>query len=143
MASTVDRLKAIHRRVFDDFEYIHDIEKWKVPDYWLSKQDILAMSILGKWKGDCDDMALIVRHFARLDDIPNRLVFCWVPEANGYHLGLEHEGWFSDCRYPHLMRRDDVPYEWISLSGFQAGDKWHYVDGFDHTQPWPHERGFA
>jgi hypothetical protein len=35
-ADQLRQLKAIHRHEFDRFTYIHDIEKWKTPDYWIS-----------------------------------------------------------------------------------------------------------
>jgi predicted transglutaminase-like cysteine proteinase len=139
-ADQLRALKRIHRAVFDAFTYVPDPVKWKSPDYWVSKQDILSMSVAGRYEGDCDDFALIVRHECRLADLPNRLVFCWVPQAAGYHLVLESDGWTSDCNHPHLTERDVIPYEWISMSGFERGDPWHYIKGFDHTQPWPHLR---
>lgn len=139
-AEQLANLKRIHRVVFDAFTYVRDEDKWKKPEYWMDKKDILSQSFAGQYEGDCDDFALIVRHECRLADIPNRLIFCWVPQANGYHLGLEAEGWFSDCNHPHLMERDLVPYEWISMSGYERGDDWHYIKGFDHTKPWPHLR---
>lgn len=45
--STADRLTDIHRKVFDDFTYIHDTVKWKKPEYWVSKQDIQATNGIG------------------------------------------------------------------------------------------------
>ena len=140
--STADQVAgfaAIHRRTFDAFKYVPDPERWATAEYWAGKQDILAMAKTGHYDGDCDDMALIVRHECRQCDIPTRLVFCHVP-GGGYHLAIECDGWISDCRYPHISRRDDLDYEWISLSGYNPGEPWRYAEGFDHTQPWPHER---
>lgn len=141
---TADQLRqfqAIHRHEFDRFDYVPDPTKWRTPDYWISRQEVLAMST-GRASGDCEDYAAIVRAGCREMVIPQRLIFCYVPpqggQEGGYHIGLEADGWFSDCNHPHLIERDFVPYVWISLSGYKAGDPWHYVAGFDPDQPWPH-----
>lgn len=146
---TADQLSAfkdIHRRTFDNFDYVHDIEKWKTPEYWLSEQDVIAAREIvlagGRYSGDCEDLALIERPECRLAGIPTRLLFCWVPQARGYHIGLV-DAWgkhFADCNHPHLVDADLFPYEPISLSGLKKGEDWHYVKGFDHTKPWPHLR---
>lgn len=143
-ADQLRQLRAIHRHEFDRFDYVRDLAKWRTPEYWISRQEVLAMAT-GRASGDCEDYAAIVRASCRAAlpiAIPHRLVFCWVPPANGqeggYHIGLEANGWFSDCIHPHLIERDLVPYVWISLSGFEAGEPWHYVKGFDPDQPWPH-----
>lgn len=137
-ADQLRALKRIHRIVFDAFTYVPDPVKWQLPDYWVNKQDILSMGLAGRYEGDCDDFALIVRHECRMAGVPNRLVFCWVPEAAGYHLVLESDGWISDCNHPHLTERDMIPYDWISMSGFERGDPWYYLKGFNPAAPWPH-----
>lgn len=139
-AEQLAKLKRIHELVHRSFIYAPDAEKWKKPEYWMDKKDILSQSFAGQYEGDCDDFALIVRHECRLSDIPNRLVFCWYEPGRGYHLVLEADGWVSDCNRPYLTEREMLPYEWISMSGYERGDDWHYVKGFDFTNPWPHEK---
>lgn len=129
-----------HRCINDKFIYKHDIERWKTPEHWLSTQDMLAMDALGEYEDDCDGHALLVRRECRALVLPTRLVFCWIPQARGYHLGLEHGGWWSCCNHPHIIERERTGYEYISMSGFEKGEDWHYIKGFDHTQPWPHLR---
>jgi len=136
----LDALRKAHRFVFDHFTYVPDPEKWKTPDYWLSVKEVLSQSITGKYEGDCDDFALIMRHECRQADIPNRLCFCWVPEASGYHLVMEAGGWIADNRYPHLMTRDLLYYEWVMHSGYERGDDWHYTKPFTPDTIWPHLR---
>jgi predicted transglutaminase-like cysteine proteinase len=137
----VEQFRHIHRQTFDAFEYVPDERKWKTNEYWVHGKDILAMAKVGHYRGDCEDLALIERHACRQIDLPNRLVFCWVPRANGYHIILECGGWIADCNHPHIMRRDDLDYlyRWISISGYNPGDPWHYVKGFDPAAPWPHQ----
>lgn len=141
-ADQLRQFKAIHRHEFDRFDYVPDPVKWQTPEHWISRQEVAAMAC-GRASGDCEDIAAIVRARCRELGIPTRLVFCWVPPANGqpggYHIGVEADGWFSDCNHPYLIERDLVPYVWISVSGFEAGDAWHFVAGFDPAQPWPHE----
>lgn len=145
IADQLRQLRAIHRHEFDRFDYVHDPVKWRTPEYWISRQEVIAMAA-GRASGDCEDYAAIVRAACRAAlpvAIPHRLVFCWVPpqgaQPGGYHIGAEAGGWFADCRYPHLMERDFVPYVWISLSGYLPGEPWHWVRGFDHAAPWPHQ----
>lgn len=141
-ADQLDQLKAIHRREFDRFDYVPDLERWRTPEYWISRQEILAAGA-GRQRGDCEDLVLIERAACRAAGIPHRLMFCWVPprgaQPGGYHLGLEADGWFADCNHAHLTARDLVPYVWISVSGYEAGEPWHYVKGFDPAAPWPHQ----
>lgn len=150
MPLTADQLTAfgaIHRRNFDLFDYQYDIDKWKTPEYWLSEQDVIAARQLVstglRFSGDCEDFALVGRGDTDILLIPTRLLFCWVPSVRGYHItlldGFGH--WSSDCNNPHIVDAKLFPYVPISMSGLKKGDKWWYVDGFDHTRPWPHLRG--
>lgn len=133
-----------HWRVHRNFGYKPDIERWGTPEHWLSAQDMLAMDELDEYEDDCDGHALLVRRECRTLKLPSRLVFCWVPpkgdQPGGYHLGLECGGWWSCCHRPRIIERDQTGFEFISMSGFEKGEDWHYVKGFDHTQPWPHLR---
>jgi hypothetical protein len=129
-----------HWRIYRDFRYKPDIDRWKTPEHWLSTQDMLAMDELGEYEDDCDGGALLVRRECRRCCAPMPRM-CWVPAAKGYHLGLEHGGWWSCCHRTHVIERDKTGFEYISMSGFEKGEDWHYVKGFDHTQPWPHLKG--
>jgi len=139
-ADQLRRLEAIHRHEYDRFRYVSDAEKWGTQEHWLSCRDVAAMAT-GRSEGDCEDFAAIVRAACREAGIPTRLVFCWVPKERGYHIVLEADGWISDCNRPYLTERDIIDnYEWISLSGYEPGEPWHYVKGFDTSAPWPHLR---
>lgn len=141
-AEQLATLEDIHRETFDNFEYVPDPVKWKTPEYWVSVKEVVEMLAEVKQRGDCEDYAAIVRYKCRLAGIKTRLVFCWVPpqgeQPGGYHIGVEADGWFSDCNHIFLIERDRVPYIWIELSGFEPGETWHYIKPFDPTQPWPH-----
>jgi hypothetical protein len=136
------KLGDIHREVFDNFEYISDAKLWATPDYWVTNQDIITMTEIGEFKGDCDDFALIIRYFCREHNIPSQLLFCWVPNGNppGYHLATYFYGYYSDCNHPFIMHQNEVNMIPISLSGFEKGEPWHYVKSFDYKAPWPHQR---
>ena len=48
-----------HWRIYRDFRYKPDIDRWKTPEHWLSTQDMLAMDELGEYEDDCDGGALL------------------------------------------------------------------------------------
>jgi hypothetical protein len=143
-ADQVDAFAAAHRRVHEGFRYVHDIERWRTPEHWLSTQDMLAMDAADNYSDDCDGHALLVRRECREIALPNRLAFCYVPPRGdfkgGYHLGTECGGWWSCCNHAHIIDVKRTGYELISVSGFNAGEPWHYVKGFDMAAGWPHER---
>ena len=136
--SIADDLQDILSDVQSRFTYVSDIERWKTPEYWISHKD--GDLLEAKWDGDCDDHALLCRAKCREQNIPNRLVFCCVPEANGYHLVTEVKGHIMDNRYPFLMTQSDLNYEWIEMSGYEKGDDWHWIKPFNETTVWPHLR---
>jgi len=135
------QLEAVHRNVKENFIYVPDIEKWKTPEYWMSVKDILLQEQHGKYTGDCDDFALIVRYHLRKLQIPNRLLMCWIPAARGYHLELYSYGFISECNSSFVRTLDELDQENIMLSGFEKGEDWHYVKPFTATTIWPHLRG--
>jgi len=65
---------------------------------------------------------------ARQQGMPARFVLC-LTEASESHLVAEVAGWVLDNRQPDVMRRDDLPYTWLAISGFAAGDPWHVIQG--------------
>ena len=138
----VEAFSDAHGRIHENFTYVPDIDKWKTPEHWLTIRDMLAMDELGHYEDDCDGHALLVRRECRKADLPNRLVFCWIPSRGqfegGYHLGTECGGWWSCCNFPHIIQRERTGYKFIGFSGFNKGEPWYYDKGFDHTQPWPH-----
>ncbi|OHC66976.1 MAG: hypothetical protein A3H93_18100 [Rhodocyclales bacterium RIFCSPLOWO2_02_FULL_63_24] len=132
-----------HRSVHEGFDYTPDLERWRTPEHWLSACDMLAMDAADEYRDDCDGHALLVRRECRKSDLPNRLGFCWVPPRGqfegGYHLGTECGGWWSCCNHAHIIERERTGYVFISLSGYQPGEPWHYVKGFDPAGLWPHQ----
>ncbi len=141
----VEAFSDAHHRVHEGFNYVPDLERWKTQEHWLSVQDMLAMDEADEYSDDCDGHAALVRRECRMIDLPNRLVFCWVPplhgQPGGYHLGVECGGWWSCCNHAHIIERERTGYELLSVSGFKPGEPWHWVKGFDHLAPWPHQRG--
>lgn len=122
-----DTLDAVFRSVQGRFVYEPDLTAWGKSEYWASVKEMAAQARPdGKIHGDCDDFALLCR--AELDalGIENHLVYCRV-ETGEYHLVCEVRGWILDCRQRSAIRRDLLPYKWISRSGVAAGQPWHYI----------------
>lgn len=116
-------LDAVHAR----FTYVRDIERWKTADYWISKRD---GDFKARWKGDCEDYALLCRDELNALGIPNRLVFCRVlDDTSGapYHIVSEVAGIILDVRFRTLQTRNTLRYEFISMSGYKAGEPWHEI----------------
>lgn len=123
-----DKLDAIHKEVYSRFTYTPDIKQWGEVERWLTKREAEAAILSeGTIKGDCDDFALVCRHLCRKQDIPSRLVVCKT-EENEYHIVLEVDGWILDNRHRKVKARDDLPYEWIAVSGYEAGETWKYIN---------------
>ncbi len=129
-ALTVERtdLQQILSWVQWRFNYTSDIEQRGVPEHWIDVGELAALDSVGRdtFKDDCDGHALACRYQCRKLSIPNRLVFCRI-EPEGYHLVLEVEGWILDNRYKYVLSRNDAPYTWISMSGYNKGDPWHEI----------------
>lgn len=134
--SIVNQLEDIVFSTHVRFEYERDLVRWKTPEYWISRLD--GDLRVGKWKGDCEDFALICRAECRALDvpIPTRLVFieCPVNEyfpEGGYHLVAEHEGWLMDVNSKYLISRDAAArqfgYKYLGMSGYNPGDPWHWI----------------
>lgn len=121
-------LQAISDYVGWRFNYTSDIEQRGMPEHWVDVSELDSLEDLAKrtFKDDCDGYALACRYQCRKLQIPNRLVFCQT-ETYEYHLVTEVEGWVLDNRYRYVMPRKNVPYRWISISGFDQGDPWHEV----------------
>jgi len=130
VALTVDKadLQAISDYVQWRFNYTSDIEQRGAPEHWVSSGELESLDEAqkGTFKDDCDGFVLACRYQCRKVDIPNRLVFCQT-ETYEYHLVLEVKGWIMDNRYKYVMPRNNVPYKWISISGYEKGDPWHKV----------------
>lgn len=117
-------LSEIHAETLDRFTYVGDKENYGMREHWPSPRQLPNPP--AQFRGDCDDFALMCRKMLRYEDIPNRLVYCIV-ETGGGHLVCEVEGWILDNRYGQVMRRDDMPYSWVSLSGYEEGDSWRII----------------
>lgn len=98
-----ERLQAVLDAAHAEHVYVYDTQQYQRPEYW-------AVSL----QGDCEDFALWCRQRLKEWGIESDLVFC-ITELNGGHLVLSVNGWILDNRYTWVMRRDDLPYQWISL----------------------------
>lgn len=116
-------LDSVHTR----FTYVPDLTQWGRADYWIAFSD---GDFKARWKGDCEDFALLCRAELNALGIPNRLVFCQVPgypENESYHIVLEVAGIILDVRYRTLQSRNTIGYRWIALSGYKPGEPWHEI----------------
>ena len=119
------QLSMVHRDQLWRFVYTPDSDQFNMPEYWMRPVEIPdPPEIL---RGDRDDFALACRKQLRQAGINNnRLVFCYV-ETGGGHLVCEVEGWILDNRQRQVMRRDDIPYAWLKISGYHSGDPWRRI----------------
>lgn len=121
--SKLDKLSKVFHKVLNKFEYEPDLCKWETTEYWQNSKELKELEADGKLHGDCEDFALSCRDELDAVGVPNRLVFCLVGECG--HLVLEVDGWILDCRQTEIIKRDDLDYTWVSISGTKMGDPWH------------------
>jgi predicted transglutaminase-like cysteine proteinase len=115
MTQTVKKLREIHSKVLNGFTYKREsFDSWCIPH----KPEEAT--------GDCEDFALACRMLCRKAGIESRLVTCWT-ETGGYHCVLESGGWVLDNRHTTLTTKDNLPYRWDRISGFNAGDPWKVI----------------
>lgn len=122
----LSKVEAVHRRVFQIFEYKTDKDKYGKLEHWMDTAELQEALKRGRLVGDCDDFALACRHLLWKEGIPNRLVLCEVPGQGG-HLVVEVEGYILDNNYNRVMRRQDLNYKWIKISGYNVGDPWQEI----------------
>lgn len=124
MTWTVNQLRALHSELLRAHNYTTDLQAWGRSEHWESA-DQIDLDALQR-NEDCDGFALACRKRLRELDIPNRLVFCEVPNQ-GFHLVCEVGGYILDNRYKRLRNRDKMNYKWIAISGYEKGDPWHVI----------------
>lgn len=103
-------LDAVLSEVHADHEYVRDIDQHGESEYWVA--DVV---------GDCEDFALVCRDRLKFLDVDADLVLCRT-ENGELHLVCSVGGWVLDNRYPFVMRRDDLDYDWLKLG---RGGKWY------------------
>lgn len=129
-------LQPILDDVLHKFDYTSDIEERGVFEHWVDLDELAGLDDMGRgeFDDDCDGCALACRFRCRELGYESRLVFCRTETGEG-HLVLEVDGWILDNRSKWVRKRDDVPYDWISISGYEKGDPWHLI------KPDPSEEG--
>lgn len=121
-------LHHLHAACLQQFAYAADVLAFGSADHWVSPDEIRAqLAAHGRVLGDCDDFASLAVMLARQQGMPARFVLC-ITETGESHLVAEVEGWVLDNRMPDAIRRDDLDYVWLAMSGFAAGDPWHTID---------------
>lgn len=121
-------LQAISDYVNWRFNYTSDIENRGVPEHWTDVNELEELDELHRdeFKDDCDGFALAVRYQCRKLNIPNRLVHCLTENGTG-HLVVSVNGYIIDNRNKWIMKRSDVDYKWIKMSGYEKGDPWYKI----------------
>lgn len=120
-------LDEILKQVNNKFVYESDRVTYGVAEYW---------NVAGeetKWRGDCEDHALLCRKLAIERGIEScSLVTCWT-EKNRYHCVLYVDGWIIDVRYPCVMSNSDllaIGYSWHKI-GLPNGH-WYYIESVNN-----------
>lgn len=124
MDNLKQELNKIHRDVTSRFTYITDLKKHGLREHWPSPEQLPTDD---KFTGDCDDFALMCRKLCRERNFKSRLVFCKVRELNAYHLVCEVEGYILDNMCGFVVDIHQLDYEWMYISGYEPGDKWHFT----------------
>lgn len=99
----------------EDHRYVTDMEQYRRPEYW-------TIGLVG----DCEDHALWCRQQLAARGIASDLIHCQTEAGEG-HLVCSVDGWVLDNRHPHVMRRDELPYRWISIG--RPDGRWYALTG--------------
>ncbi len=120
------QLESIHKSVKSRFVYATDQKVWNQREHWENYHQIPDN---GDIIGDCDCFAMACRKECRKLSIPSRLIFCFVEDngRRGGHLVLSCKGWILDNRQWGVVGNTSLPYEWISMSGYERGGDWHII----------------
>ena len=120
-------LNRIHQAALSKFQYVSDQSRFNTQEHWMVPDELkVDLQCDGTVFGDCDDFAAYCVMECRQQNIPARFVMCRC-ENGELHLVCESDGWILDNRQPIVCRQDDLPYQWISISGFKPGDPWHSI----------------
>ena len=114
---TVDRdqLDKMVSKLFQDFVYTPDQtqfgkrEDWRVPE---RQED-------GKYHGDCDDFALLLRQQLMDMGEDSEIIFCMVPTMEGPrgHAVLHYKSYLADCSNLWTFQKSDRPlWTWLKMS---------------------------
>jgi predicted transglutaminase-like cysteine proteinase len=122
MSADLSVLRQIHQKALAGFAYLAD-----AMEHWMSPDEIRAqIAATGHLLGDCDDFAALCVMQARQVGLPARFVLC-LTETREPHLCAEVDGWVLCNRQRDVIRRDDLAYTWIKVSGFVPGEGWRAV----------------
>lgn len=128
MSADYRSLHALHVACRQQFEYAADLLAFGESDHWCSPAEIRSqLSAQGCLLGDCDDFASLAVMLARQQGLPARFVMCLTEDCES-HLVAEVDGWVLDNRQEDVVRRDDLPYVWVAISGFKSGEAWHVIE---------------
>ena len=109
----MDTLQAVLDTAHRGHRYIRDSVQYQRPEFWQA-------GLIG----DCEDFALWCRQELAQRGIASDLVFCRTETGEG-HLVCSVDGWVLDNRHRFVTRRDDLPYQWISLG--QPDGAWRAI----------------
>lgn len=110
------------------FVYETDQTCFGKPEYWAALPELeRGLQKTGKVEGDCDDFAGWCVGRLRAQGIEARYVVCKV-ETGEWHCVCESDGLILDNRQTAVLHYFELPYDWYSVSGYQAGDPWHLIN---------------
>ena len=127
-----DAIRRILEKAHENFFYVTDEKKWKVAEYWEGEK-LLQAAIEGnvRFRGDCEDFAVVCMGKLRAKNLKARLVICKTETGEG-HCICEvasddmKEAYFLDNRYKTLQTRRQLKgYTFHSTSPWnpQPGDR--------------------
>jgi len=112
------------------FVYVSDYDRYLEREYWTFPSEMVDRRgnyLTDIVEGDCEDFAILMRDILKSKGIPSRLVIC-LTENGSAHVVLDvYNGYILDMRYDNIMNREDLPYEWLMISGYEPGDMWHEI----------------
>ena len=123
----------IHRRVHQNFDYVHDQEQFGITEHWTSHADAVLSN--RDFQDDCDGFALTCAELLIKQDLARdrvSLIVCR-DETGQMHLvcgvDADYTTWVLDNRFDHVypwQRRTD--YEWMYFMKFDAPGAWFDIN---------------
>lgn len=106
-------LQGVLDRAHAGHTYVRDQAQYQRPEHWTTGL-----------VGDCEDFALWCRQELAKRGIDSDLALCATETGEG-HLVCSVVGHILDNRHKWVMRRDDLPYTWVSLG--KPDGTWHAI----------------
>lgn len=128
----------VHQWALHHFYYETDEQRWKdhpellLNEHWETRAQLEHdLETRGAVHGDCDAFAMMCWFALQTAGVKSRLVFCLVETGVGHLVCMTENGLVLDNRQMRVASNIDLQnhgYKFITMSGFNPGEAWHFVD---------------